>query len=113
MEELEDGWFSGGSVLWKDIECEGEHYSIAGGPRGVSLWSQGNAGIDIPSAVIYGIVSTFVGSTSRANVVKVRRRRWGPIRFQVMRREFPESKKLLDCVKSVEREVREGAARSA
>ena len=75
----------------------------------MSLWSQGNAGIDIPSAVIYGVWSTFSGVTSRTNVVKVRRRTWGPIRLQVLRREFPESKDLLECVKSVEQEVRDGA----
>jgi len=110
VEELEDGWHGGGRVLWKDFESDGEHYSIAGGPRGVSLWSQGNAGIDIPSAVIYGIWSTFAGVTSRTNVVKVRRRRWGPIRLQVLCREFPESRNLLECVKTVEQEVRDGGA---
>lgn len=109
VEELEDGWHSGGRVLWKDFESGGEHYSIAGGPRGVSLWSQGNAGIDIPSAVIYALWSTFAGVRSRKNVVKVRRRRWGPIRLVVLRREFPKSQDLLECVKSVEKEVREGA----
>ena len=110
VEQLEDGWQSEGRVLWKDFESHGDHYSIAGGPRGVSLWSQGNAGIDIPSALIYGIWSTFAGVTSRTNVVKVRRRKWGPIRLQVLRREFPESKNLLECVKTVEQEVRDGAA---
>jgi hypothetical protein len=108
VEELEDGWYSGGRVLWKDFESGGGHYSIAGGPRGVSLWSQGNAGIDIPSAVIYALWSTFAGGKSRTYVVKVRRRRWGPIRLMVLRREFPKSKDLLECVKSVEKEVREG-----
>jgi hypothetical protein len=111
VEELEDGWRSGSRVLWKDFESDGEHYWIAGGPRGVSLWSQGNAGIDIPSAVVYGVWSTFAGVTTRTNVVKVRRRRWGPIGMQVLRREFPASKNLLECVKTVEREVRDGAAR--
>ena len=76
----------------------------------VSRLSQGNAGIDIPSAVIYGTWITFAGVTSRTNVVKVRRRRWGPIRLQVLRREFPESKYLLECVKTVEQEVRDGSA---
>lgn len=107
MEQLEDGWQSEGRVLWKDFEFNGDHYSIAGGPRGVSLWSQGNAGIDFPSALIYGIWSTLAGVTSRTNVVKVRRRRWGPIRLQVLRREFPESKDLLECVRTVEQEVRD------
>jgi hypothetical protein len=59
--------------------------------------------------LIYGIWSTFAGVTSRTNVVKVRRRKWGPIRLQVLRREFPESKNLLECVKTVEQEVRDGA----
>ena len=72
MEQLEDGWQSEGRVLWKDFGAHGNHYSIAGGPRGVSLWSQGNAGIDIPSALIYGIWSTFAGVTSRTNVVELR-----------------------------------------
>jgi hypothetical protein len=54
VEELEGGWHSGGQVLWKDFEFDGEHYSIAGGPRGVFLWSQGNdAGVDIPSTVTH------------------------------------------------------------
>ena len=111
MEELEDGWNSGGQVLWKDFEFNGERYWIAGGPRGVFLWSQGNdAGVDIPSTVINVLWSVFAGAASRTNVVKVRRRRWGAIRLQVLRREFPESKNLLECLKSVEQEVREGAA---
>ena len=110
VKQLDDGWQSEGRVLWKDFESHREHYSIAGGPRGVSLWSQGNAGIDIPSALIYGIWSTLAGVTSRTNVVKVRRRKWGPIRLQVLRREFPESRNLLECVKTVEQEVHDSAA---
>jgi hypothetical protein len=113
VEELEDGWHSGGQVLWKDFECDGDHYSIAGGPKGVFLWSQGSdAGVDIPSTVINFLWSMFAEAASRTNVVKVRRRRWGPIRTQVLRREFPLSKNLLECVRSVEQEVREAAAHS-
>jgi hypothetical protein len=95
--------------MWKDFEHKGEHYSIAGGPRGVFLWSQGASGIDIPSAVLEVIWSILAMAVSRTIVVKVRRGRWGPIRLPVLRREFPASKDLLDCVRSVEREVREGA----
>ncbi|KRF25026.1 hypothetical protein [Phycicoccus sp. Soil803] len=110
MDELDDGWQRGGSVLWKDFEANGHHYSIAGGPREVLLWSQGNAGTDVPSALLYGLWAQIAGWTARTNVVKVRRRRWGPIRLQVLRREFPESKDLLDCLKAVENEVQQGAS---
>lgn len=113
VEELEDGWLSGGQVIWKDFELDGEHYSIAGGPRGVFLWSQGNdAGPDIPSTVVNILWNTVAQAASGINVVKVRRRWWGPIRLQVLRREFPESRSLLECVKAVEQELREGAAPS-
>lgn len=112
MDELEDGWTSGGQVLWKDFDFDGEHYSIAGGPKGVFLWSKGNdAGVDLPSTLINILWNIFAEAASRTNVVKVRRRRWGPIRLQVLRREFPGSKNLFECVKAVEQEVREGAAR--
>jgi hypothetical protein len=110
VEELEDGWHSAGDVIWKDFEHEGEQYSIAGGPRGVFLWSQGNGGIDVATVVVDIIWSVLATAVSRTNVVKVRRRRWGPIRTQVLRREFPASKDLLDCVQTVERRVRDGAA---
>src|SRR5512139_3142109 len=113
VEELEGGWHSAGDVIWKDFEHEGEQYSIAGSPRGVFLWSQGTGvGIDVLTLVLDIIWSVLATVVSRTNVVKVRRRRWGPIRMQVLRREFPASRDLLDCVQTVERQVRAGAAQS-
>ena len=107
VEELGNGWHSAGNVIWKDFEHRGEQYYIAGGPRGVFLWGQGNGGIDIPSVVLDIIWSALATVVSRTNVVKVRRRRWGPIRVQVLRREFPASKDLFECVQTVEREMRQ------
>ncbi|TPG12595.1 hypothetical protein [Pedococcus bigeumensis] len=109
MEDLEEGWQRAGRVVWKDFEANGHRYSIAGGPRGVLLWTQGNAGVDVPSVVLYAVWTALAGRTARTIVVKVRRRRWGPLRFHVLRREFPAGHGLLESVKSVEDEVRRGA----
>lgn len=113
VEELEDGWHGGGRVVWKKLEWEGEHYVIAGAPRGVFLWSEGNIGIDVASVVLSWIWSTLAGLTVRTSVVKVRRRKRGGLYVHMLRREFPASMNLLECVKSVEREVRDGTAGSA
>lgn len=109
VEDLEDGWQRAGRVVWKDFEVNGQRYSIAGGPRGVLLWTQGNAGVDIPSVVLYAVWAVVAGRTARTIVVKVRRRSWGPLRFHILRREFPSSHGVLASVKAVEAEIRQGA----
>jgi hypothetical protein len=93
-----------GNVVWKDFVADGRQYSIAAGPRGTLLWTQGNAGTDIPSALIFAVWDRIMRSASRRLVVKVRRRGFARLRYQVLRRVFPASNDLLECAKSVERE---------
>ena len=106
VEQLGEGWARSGSVVWKDFLADGRQYSIAAGPRGSLLWTQGNAGTDIPSALLFAVWDRIVRSGSRRLVVKVRRRGFARLRYQVLRREFPASSDLLECAQSVEREVR-------
>jgi hypothetical protein len=88
MEELGDGWKNAGNVVWKDFDSNGSRYSVAAGPRGRFLWTQGNAGTDLVTLVGFALWDRVTRTRARRVVVMVRRRGLARLRFQVLRREF-------------------------
>lgn len=91
--------------MWGEFEVGGQRYSIAGAPRGLPLWSEGNPENGVADFLIWMPYSALVNMFSRKFVVKVRRHRSAHVRTGVLRRSFPRSMDLAECLDQVKREL--------
>lgn len=99
-------WHENRDVMWGEFDAGGQHYSIAGAPRGLPLWTEGNPEGGIADFLFWLPYSIIVQVCARNYVVKVRRHH-GATRFRgtYMRRTFPRTQELADCMNTVRREV--------
>ena len=103
-------WHANRNVMWGDFEVGGQRYSIAGGPQGLPLWSEGNPENGVADFLIWLPYSTLVDMLSRNFVVKVRRHRTAHARTALLRRSFPRTMDLAACLDEVKREVEDSGS---
>lgn len=68
--EQSDRWQRSGDIAWGSVTVGGVRYDVAGGPRGVLLWGEGNSGIDVPSVLLLAVWNGLCARLSRTTVVK-------------------------------------------